>query len=367
VTALGAGMTASTKARLASLGSNLVVIMPGTPDASGRGSAPRFEMPDVDRFKQLTQSGGSVLKVDPTVRGSVVVGYGDNNWSTSLTGAEPIYADMRNAKPIAGRFFTDEENAQRARVCLLGKTVITNLYPPGFDPTGTQVQINKTDFTVIGVLPVKGSNGFQDQDDVVIVPVQTAMWRVLGQTTISSIDVEAKDSDSVQAAIGEISDLARNMRHIRPGQPDDFTVRNMADIQAAQQGITNVMEVTLLVIAGVSLLLGGVGIMNIMLVSVKERTKEIGLRKALGARNVEVLFQFIMEALLICLIGGGLGVFLGAGIALLVTVITTWPMPLSFSMVFLAVIVSSVCGLLFGFWPAWQASKLSPIEALRFE
>jgi macrolide transport system ATP-binding/permease protein len=367
VTALGAGMTESTKATLASLGSNLATIMPGNPNARGLGSAPRFMMPDVERIKQLMASGGAVLKVDPTVRGGILVSYGDNDWSTSVTGAEPSYAAMRNANPIAGRFFTDKEDKERARVCLLGKTVITNLYPPGFDPTGTEVEINKTNFTVIGVLQVKGSNGFQDQDDVVIVPLQTAMWRILGVNTISSIDVEAKDSDSVQAAIDEVTALLRTMRHIQVGQPDDFQIRNMADIQQARQSITGVMEGTLIFISLVSLFLGGVGIMNIMLVSVKERTKEIGLRKALGARNVEVLFQFLVEALLICLIGGAMGIVLGCGGAVLVAVLKNWLLPLSWVMVVVAVGVSSTCGIVFGFWPAWQASKLSPIEALRYE
>jgi ABC-type antimicrobial peptide transport system permease subunit len=296
-----------------------------------------------------------------------MVSYKDNDWSTSVTGAEPTYAEMRNAKPIVGRFYTAVEDQERARVCLLGKTVVGNLYPDGFDPTGTQVEINKVNFTVIGILPVKGSNGFQDQDDVVIVPLQTAMWRILGQTTLSSIDIEARDADSVQSAIDDVSALCRSMRHIQPGQPDDFQIRNMSDIQAARQGIGTLVERILLVIAGVSLFLGGIGIMNIMLVSVKERTKEIGLRKALGARNVEVLFQFLVEALLICLIGGGLGVLLGGSAALVVNLVTEWPMPLSVSMVIVAVAVSTVCGVLFGFWPALQASRLSPIEALRFE
>jgi macrolide transport system ATP-binding/permease protein len=372
VTALGNGMEDSTKAQLASLGSNLAVIRPGNPNARGLGSAPRFMMQDADRIKQLTQAGGAVLRVDPVLQGGVLVSYGDNDWSTQLTGCEPSYAEMRNAKPVVGRFFTAQEDQNRERVCLLGKTVIDNLYPAGFDPTGTQVEINKTNFTVIGILPVKGANGFQDQDDAVVVPLQTAMWRVLGggsggQNSLSSIDVEARDGDSVNAAIDEVTTMCRSLRHIQPGAQDDFQIRNMADIQAARQGIASVMEGTLLVIACISLLLGGVGIMNIMLVSVKERTKEIGLRKALGARNVEVLFQFMMEALLICLIGGAIGVVLGFLSSLTVTLVLGWALPLSWTMVVVAVGVATGCGLVFGFWPAWQASKLSPIEALRFE
>jgi macrolide transport system ATP-binding/permease protein len=367
VTGIGNGMQASTKARLASLGSNLAILRPGNANARGTGSAPRFLMQDVERIRALSGAGGSVAKVGPTMQGGGVVSYGDMNWSTSITGCEPIYAGMHNAQPIAGRMFTDAENAARARVCLIGKTIISNLYPEGFDPTGTQIGINKTNFTVIGILPVKGSNGFQDQDDVVLIPLQTAMFRVLGQTSISSIDIEAKDSTSVESAIDEVSALARQLRHIPPGQPDDFNVRNLADIQAAQKDITGTIQSTLFVIACVSLMVGGIGIMNIMLVSVNERTKEIGLRKALGARNVEVLFQFLVEALLICLIGGTLGILLGVSAAITVTLMKGWLVLISWSTVAAAVIVSGLSGVVFGLWPAWQASQLSPIEALRHE
>jgi macrolide transport system ATP-binding/permease protein len=366
VTAIGNGMQVTTKARLASLGSNLVILMPGNASTRDLGSAPRFLMEDVEKLKQLTLAGGAVAQVDPTVRGSILVSYGDNDWTTSATGAEPAYEEMRNAVPIAGRFFTTKEDEDRARVCLLGKTVVENLYPAGFDPTGTQVQVNKTNFTVIGVLPVKGSNGFSDQDDVVLMPLQTAMWRVFGLTDINSIDIEATDSDNVQACIDEVTQLARTIRHIQPGQADDFMVRNMADIQQAQQDISKNGQETLLAIALVSLLVGGIGIMNIMLVSVKERTKEIGLRKALGARNVEVLFQFLVEALLICLIGGGIGIVLGVAFSFTYNQLGHLAI-ISWGTVLVAVLVSALSGVVFGLWPARQASKLSPIEALRYE
>jgi macrolide transport system ATP-binding/permease protein len=367
VTALGNGMAESTKAALASLGSNLLMVQAENESTRGTGSAPRFTIPDAEKMKQLEKAGGSILRVDPTVRGDVMVSYGDNNWDTSVTGCEPNYADMRNSVPIEGRFFTQEENLQRARVCLLGKTVVTNLFPAGFDPVGAQVEINKTNYTVLGILPVKGSNGFSDQDDLVLVPLQTAMYRVLGVNYLRFIDVEAKDAASVDPAIDELTAFLREERHILPGQADDFRIRNMADIQQARSSITGVMSTTLLIIACISLLLGGIGIMNIMLVSVKERTKEIGLRKALGARNVEVLFQFLVEALLICMLGGALGIFLGAGASLTVAKLANWLLPLSWGMIVMAVVVSSACGMIFGFWPAWQASKLSPIEALRYE
>ncbi len=367
VTAIGNGMRVSTQRRMAALGSNLVVLMPGAANSYGIGSAPQFLMQDVDRLKQLTLMGGAVRAVDPTVEGSVLVSYGANDWNTSVTGAEPSYESMRADTPVSGRFFTRKEDQDRARVCLLGKTVIDNLYPPGFDPTGTVVQVNKTNFQVVGVLPVKGGGGFRDQDDVVLMPLQTAMWRVLGVTQISRIEIEATSSDAVQDCIDEVTQMCRTLRHIRPGQPDDFRIFNMADIQQAQQDIAGVLQKTLLAIAMVSLVVGGIGIMNIMLVSVKERTKEIGLRKALGARNVEVLFQFLVEALLICLIGGGIGILLGLSLSVVFTRFLGWLYIISWTTVAVAVAVSAFSGLLFGLWPAWQASQLSPIEALRYE
>jgi macrolide transport system ATP-binding/permease protein len=295
----------------------------------------------------------------------VAVSYGDKNASTMGRGCEFVYGSMHNATPIVGRMFTDEENAQRARVCVLGKTVIANLYPEGFDPVGSEIEINKCRFRVIGILPVKGSNGTQDQDDVVLIPLQTFQYRILGWDVVGAIEFEAKDAESVDAAIQEISAFCRDMRHIAPGQPDDFVVRNLADMKAAQQDISATIQNTLFVIACVSLLVGGIGIMNIMLVSVNERTKEIGLRKALGARNAEVLFQFLVEALLICLIGGILGIGVGVSAALGVAMSKGWLILISWNTVAVAVVVSAMSGIIFGLRPAWQASQLSPIEALR--
>jgi len=366
-TAMGEGAKAAVKARLASLGSNLLVVRPGAADVRGTGGAPRFTMADVQILKGLTQGIGHVRYVDPTVQGGVVVSAGDKNWQTRLTGCQPAYADMRAAKPVAGRFFTEAEDRARARVCLIGNTVIKNLYAEGFDPTGTLIKINKTNFQIVGILPVKGGAGFQDEDDVVIVPLNTAMNRILGQTTISSIDIEATDSESVQDAIDEVTEVLRRTRHVAEGKGDDFNVRNMADIQAAMEDTSQKLSTLITVIALVSLLVGGIGIMNIMLVSVRERTKEIGLRKALGAHNLEVLFQFLVEALLIGIIGGLAGILGGSGVAVVVSAVQGWPILLPWGMVCIAVLVSAVTGIGFGMWPAWQASRLSPIEALRYE
>jgi len=366
-TAIGEGTKAAVRARLASLGSNLLVVQPGAPNVRGTGGAPRFTLADVQILKGLTQGMGHVKYVDPTVQGNVVVSAADKNWQTRVTGCQPAYADMRASKPVAGRFFTEAEDQARARVCLVGKTVIKNLYPDGFDPTGTLIKINKTNFQIVGILPVKGGGGSRDEDDVVIVPLNTAMNRILGQNTISSIDIEATDAESVQDAVAEVTEVLRRTRHLAPGKDDDFNVRNMADIQAAMEDTTQKLSTLITMIALVSLGVGGIGIMNIMLVSVRERTKEIGLRKALGAHNLEVLFQFLVEALLIGVIGGFAGILGGSGVAAIVSAVQGWPILLPWLMVFAAVVISALTGVFFGLWPALQASRLSPIEALRYE
>ena len=366
MTAIGNGAKAAVKAQLVALGSNLVMVQPEFVSASGRGSAPRFTTADSDAMKQLIQPGSSVLNVDPCVRGNVVVSYQDKNASTSLMGSEPSYQTMRAAKPVSGRFFTQKENLGKERVCLIGRTVINNLFPEGFDPTGSTIKLNKTNFVVLGVLPVKGA-GWQDQDDVVVVPVLTAMYRVLGTNTINYMDVEAKDEKSVNAAMEEVTQFLRKRRRIQPGQNDDFRIRNLADIQQAQESTAGTLGLLITISALVTLLVGGIGIMNIMLVSVRERTKEIGLRKALGAHNMEVLFQFLVEALLIGMIGGLLGVGIGTSASLAVTLLLNWTTILPWDTVFIAMVISASTGIVAGLWPAWQASRLSPIEALRYE
>jgi macrolide transport system ATP-binding/permease protein len=366
ITAISNGAKEAVNQRLAALGTNLMMVIPGNQNAFGMGSAPRFNSADQASLKSLITPGGVIKDVGGSVSGSIVVGYQDKNWQTSLQGCEPQYETMRAAKPISGRFFTAKEDQERARVCLLGATVIKNLYPPGFDPTGTTIKLNKNDFEVLGVLPIKGAS-FRDQDDVVAVPLQTSMYRVLGLTTINSFDVEAVSSDKVPAAMDEVTQMLRHMRHIRPGAADDFTVRNMAEFQAAQADTANILGMLMTVAAAVSLLVGGIGIMNIMLVSVRERTKEIGLRKALGARNMEVLFQFLVEAVLIGLVGGSIGIVMGILWAVTTSLLLGWPILMSWAVVIISVFISAAIGVLAGIWPAWQASRLSPIEALRYE
>ncbi len=366
MTAIGDGAKEAVKQRLASLGSNLLMVFPGNQDARGSGSAPKFTLMDLLYLRQVNQQESMIRHVDGCVGGGVLVSYGDQNWSTRVTGCEYTYEDMRASKPVTGRFFTEKEDQQRAKVCLLGVTVVKSIYPPDFNPTGTQIKINKINFQVLGVLPVKGAT-YRDEDDVVIVPLHTAMYRLLGLNTINYIDVDAKTPEGVDGCIQEVSQILRHTRHIQPGKLDDFTVRNMSDIQQAQQDTVGTLTTMISMIALLSLFVGGIGIMNIMLVSVRERTKEIGLRKALGAHNMEVMFQFLVESILIGVIGGFIGILIGSSGAISTAVLAGWPISLPWGTVFLAVFISAGTGIIFGIWPAWQASKLSPIEALRYE
>jgi macrolide transport system ATP-binding/permease protein len=366
MTALGNGATEVVKARLASLGSNLLVVLPGNPAANAPGSRPHFTARDPMALKQLVQPGSAVLRVDPVVRGSIIVTAGSKNTSTQILGCEPIYEVMRDSRPVSGRFFNAADDAQRAKVCLLGKTVVKNLYPEGFDPTGSMVKINHAGFRVLGVLPTKGAT-FQDEDDLVLAPLQTAMHRVLGSKFIHYMDLQASGPDRIDQAVDEAVGALRRSRRLPSFKPDDFQLVNMSKIQAVQTGTLTTLTLLIDSIAALSLGVGGIGIMNIMLVSVRERTKEIGLRKALGARNLEVMFQFLVESLLIGLLGGLLGIALGSLLAGALNWLRDWPVALPWATVAVAVVFSGATGMFFGLWPAWRASRLSPIEALRYE
>jgi macrolide transport system ATP-binding/permease protein len=304
--------------------------------------------------------------VDGNVSGSVQVVYGDKNASTQVTGALPVYEKMRNSTPYYGRFYTDSENVTAARVCLVGQTVINNIFGKQ-NPTDKTIKINHIAFRVIGVLPLKGATGFRDQDDMILMPLNTAMSRVLGKKYFNNIFVECAAPESIPDVMQDLTALMRKRHRLPAWKDNDFDIRNMADLQAALQGTTQTFTLLLGIVAAISLLVGGIGIMNIMLVSVSERTREIGLRKAVGAARRAILTQFLLESAVLSTLGGLIGIALGMTISFVMSHFAGWGAEVTLQSVLLAFFFSAGTGIVFGFWPARKASLLSPIEALRYE
>lgn len=366
--AIGQGAKESIEKQLSSLGSNLLTIRPGAQRSMGvsleSGTTTRFTLQDIEEIKKISDY---VKDVSPSVRSRAQLVYADKNWNTQVEGVGVNYAQLRSSVPTVGRFFTEEEVKMKKKVALLGTTIVKELFG-GSNPIGETIKINLINFKVIGILPEKGSAGPQDQDDTVLIPVTTAMYRVFGKQYVDSIYVEATGPDTIDAAQGEISKLIiKQHRLITKDQQDSFQIRNMADIKKTLESTTQTMSFLLGVIAAVSLLVGGIGIMNIMLVSVTERTREIGLRKAIGANNKDIMTQFLIEAVLMSLIGGVVGIILGIGASVLITLIAGWSAKVSLFSIVLATVFSLMVGIIFGLWPAKQASLLNPIEALRYE
>lgn len=366
--AIGRGAQKDIEASLSSLGSNLLILRAGAVRRAGvaseAGGTARLTIDDAEK---LALGISSIRAMSPTIQGKAQVAFGNKNWSTQLLGALPPYETMRAWSPSVGRFFSSDENQKRSRVALVGTTVVRELFGMN-NPVGETIKINKISFQVIGVLPEKGSGGMRDQDDTVIIPLATAMHRVLGKNYVDSIEMEIKDPALMDQAQDEILDLMVNKHHVSPAQQQQaFELRNLADIQAALTQTSNTLSLLLAAIAAISLLVGGIGIMNIMLVSVTERTKEIGLRKAIGARRRDILLQFLSEAVVVSVVGGIIGIVLGWTITILVTTIAGWSTSVSGGSVLLAFLFSAAIGIVFGIYPARKASALHPIQALRYE
>ncbi|HBW22184.1 MAG: MacB family efflux pump subunit [Elusimicrobia bacterium GWA2_56_46] len=365
--AVGTGAQRAIEKQMSSLGTNLLAVIPGNRSQGGmslgRGAVSRLTLADA---KALARSVSNVTRTDSNVQGSAQLVYGPRNYRSRVTGVTAVYPSMRAAEPYYGRFFSEDENTQLRKVALLGQTVVTQLFGAE-DPVGKSIKINRKNFTVIGVLPMKGAAGFQDQDDTVIVPLNTAMKILLGKQYVDSIWVEVSDYKLMPAVQDEIKALMRKRHGVPAYKEDDVSLMNMADLQSMLTGTIKTFSTLLGIIAGISLMVGGIGIMNIMLVSVSERTKEIGLRKAIGATRRAVLLQFLIEAVIISVIGGLLGIIAGAGSSILLSRISGWAVYISPFSVALAFGFSATVGVVFGFWPAKKASLLSPIDALRYE
>ena len=371
--AIGAGAQSRVEDQIKALGSNLIMLLPGSVTAGGvrMGSGSRNTLTEDDAFaiqREITD----VQAAAPQLRGTGQVVAGNNNWSTVFYGVTPEYFEARNWVIATGKGFEPADLTGAGKVAILGETVTRNLFGDA-DPIGQVIRIRKVPFTVIGTLQRKGQSLMgQDQDDVILMPISTARNRVLGggiarQRIVGSIFVKVREGADVPEAEGEIRSLLRQRHRLQPGADDDFTLRNLSEVLAAREESSRVMALLLAAVASVSLLVGGIGIMNIMLVSVTERTREIGLRMAVGARGRDILTQFLVEAVTLALIGGLLGILLGVGGSFAIGHFAEWHTELNIDAIVLAVGFSAAVGVFFGFYPARKASRLLPIEALRYE
>jgi putative ABC transport system permease protein len=370
---VGAGATARIQEQIQSIGSNLIMVTPGSLSSNGvrLGSGAMATLTQ-DDAKAIATECPSVSAVSPTVRGGVQVVYGNNNWATNAQGVTPDYMTIRDATMMYGQFFTAEDVDAAAKVAVLGETVAQTLFGDA-DPTGQVVIVKNVPFTVAGVLTPKGqSPSGQDQDDVILLPISTAIQKVLGSNkanakAVSSLMVQAIGPQAMDQALQEVTALLRERHRILPGLDDDFTVRNLTEVFAAQETSAQVMSILLGAIASVSLIVGGIGIMNIMLVSVTERTREIGLRQAVGAKTRDILSQFLVEAVTLSLLGGIIGIVVGLTASLLISHFAQWSTKVSPLSVLMAFVFSALVGVFFGYYPARKAAFLDPIEALRYE
>ena len=369
VVALGTGAQQAVKDRIAALGTTLLTVSPGQQRGQGVAIAGAQKRLTIDDAKAVDERATNLIAVQPEMRSSQQIVFGNKNANTTIVGTSPNYLEVRKYTLRAGKMFTAADDEGRQRVAVLGNTVLTNLGVTTPEALiGETVRIRGTQFTVVGVLASKGqASAFQDPDDEVLIPIETARFRVNGTDRLNSISALAESEEKIPDAMGDIQRVLRREHRIAQGLPDDFQIRNQSDILATTQETTEVMTYLLSGIAAVSLLVGGIGIMNIMLVSVTERTREIGIRKALGATRFNILLQFLIEAVVLCCLGGLLGIGLGAGGAAIMSKTAGWSTQVSTAAIVMAFAFSAFVGVAFGVWPARRAAVLDPIVALRYE
>jgi putative ABC transport system permease protein len=369
--AIGQGSKQSIRSQLSGMGSNMITIRPTSNVTVGGGArlgAGDLQTLKVEDAKAIQSKAQYVTAVSPAVSSNGQVINGAQNWPTTIQGVSPGYLTIREWKLQSGVVFTEADVNSSAKVCLVGQTIVENLFAGGEDPIGKIIRFNKIPFKVIGVLAEKGENTFgQDQDDIILAPYTSVQKRILAITHIQTIYASAVNEQSSDTATSEITAILRSIHKLKQADEDDFSVRTQAELINTISSTSELLTVLLAAIAGISLFVGGIGIMNIMYVSVTERTKEIGLRMSIGARGIDILLQFLVEAILISITGGLIGVLLGVAAAQLITVLFGWPTLVSETSIILSFMVCAITGVFFGYYPAQKASRLDPIEALRYE
>jgi putative ABC transport system permease protein len=366
--AIGQGSKKSIQAQISEMGSNMIMINPGADMRGGvRQDPSAMQTLKLENYQKLREECTYLSAITPQVSSSGQLIAGGNNYPSSVTGIAQDYLNIRQLKIKDGEMFSDNDIRAAAKVCVIGKTIVDNLFPNG-EPIGKIIRVSQVPFKVIGVLESKGYNSMgQDQDDVVLAPYTTVMKRLLAQTYLSGIFASAITEDMTEDAVNEITTALRREHKLKATDDDDFTIRTQQELSSMMNTTTDLMTTLLACIAGISLLVGGIGIMNIMYVSVTERTREIGLRMSVGARGLDILSQFLIEAVVISITGGLIGVIIGCGASYIIKAVAHWPVYIQPWSVLLSFLVCTLTGVFFGWYPAKKAAALDPIEALRYE
>lgn len=367
--AIGQGSKKSIQQQISEMGSNMIMIHPGAEMRGGvRQDPSAMQTLKLENYEKLSEECTYLSGISPNVSSSGQLVAGANNYPSSVSGVSMDYLTIRQLTVEQGEMFTENDIRTAAKVCVIGKTIVDNLFPDGSDPIGKVIRCNQIPFRVIGVLKSKGYNSMgMDQDDVVLAPYSTVMKRLLAQTYLSGIFASALTEDMTDEAVDEITTILRREHKLKETDDDDFTIRTQQELSSMLNTTTDLMTTLLACIAGISLAVGGIGIMNIMYVSVTERTREIGLRMSVGARGVDILSQFLIEAILISITGGLIGVIIGCGASFMIKTIAHWPVFIQPWSVLLSFLVCTVTGVFFGWYPAKKAADLDPIDALRYE
>ena len=367
--AIGQGSKKSIQQQISEMGSNMIKIHPGAEMRGGvRQDPSAMQTLKLENYEKLSEECTYLSGISPNVSSSGQLVAGANNYPSSVSGVSMDYLTIRQLTVEQGEMFTENDIRTAAKVCVIGKTIVDNLFPDGSDPIGKVIRCNQIPFRVIGVLKSKGYNSMgMDQDDVVLAPYSTVMKRLLAQTYLSGIFASALTEDMTDEAVDEITTILRREHKLKETDDDDFTIRTQQELSSMLNTTTDLMTTLLACIAGISLVVGGIGIMNIMYVSVTERTREIGLRMSVGARGVDILSQFLIEAILISITGGLIGVIIGCGASFMIKTIAHWPVFIQPWSVLLSFLVCTVTGVFFGWYPAKKAADLDPIDALRYE